>query len=181
MRKLALVIGSLAAVVLLALLVHVADEGDGVTYQGTWEQLGHRPHGHLRGHRPCDPPHATPGRMPGGMHRLMPGRMHGRPPGRGCGEGPELRTVGCHRSEGGITLSYSYGAGERVAPFMEPRGRGIVVGVAVQGPPPGTIVPSIAMLGSASFATIGDPAWIRDPAGKDVPCPREKPLVRRAP
>ncbi|GGO89744.1 hypothetical protein GCM10011584_19930 [Nocardioides phosphati] len=193
MRKLALVIGSLAAVVLLALLVHVADEGDGVTYQGSWEQLGHHPHGHLHGHRPCDPPQATHGRvggrvhgrvhgrMPGLMPGLMPGRMHGRPPGRGCGEVPELRTVGCHRSDGGITLTYAFGALDTVAPFIEPRGRGIVVGVKVWGPPRGTIVTTQLMLGTASFPMAVEPVWIRDPAGRDVPCPRGEPLVRRAP
>jgi hypothetical protein len=96
-------------------------------------------------------------------------------PGDGGGQRPTYRDVTCHLEDDALVLSYSYGASERVAPFVDARGRGLVVGLEVEGPPPGTIVPSIALLGEARFARFGAPAWIRSPAGKDVPCPQRQP------
>lgn len=165
MRKLVLLIASLAAVVLLAVLVHVAARDDGVTYRGSYEQLKERPG---KDH---------PGKaQPGKDH---PGKGHGhghhpkKPRHQGHGASPAV-DLSCRLHDGVLVLRYSYGASERVAPYVDARGPGLVVGVDVTGPPEGTVVPSIALLGQARFAVFGDPAWIRTADGTDLPCPARK-------
>ena len=160
MRKLALVVGSLAAVVLLAVLVGVAHQDDEVTYRGSYEQLREHPgrggehRGKAHGHR----------RHPGKPHHRGHAHHGGRP-------SSSALDLSCRVEDGRIVLSYTYGAGQRVAPFVDARGRDLVVGVEVEGPAPGMVVPSIGLLGEARFTLFGDPGTIRRADGSDLPCP----------
>jgi hypothetical protein len=160
MRKVVLLIASLAAVVLLAVLVHVADGDDGVTYRGSYEQLKERP-------GMDHPGRDHPGKGHGHRHHPK------KPRHQGHGASPAV-DLSCRLHDGVLVLRYSYGASERVAPYVDARGSGLVVGVDVTGPPEGTVVPSIALLGQARFAVLGDPAWIRTADGADLPCPAGK-------
>lgn len=161
MRKLALVVGPLAAVVLLAVLVAVAHRGDEVTYRGSYEQLTEHPG---KGHEHRGKAHD---------HRRHPDKPH-HPRGHGHHRGWDASSaldLTCRVEDGRIVLSYTYGAGQRVAPFVDARGRDLVVGVEVDGPAPGTVVPSIGLLGEARFTLFGDPGTIRRSDGSDLPCP----------
>jgi len=168
MRKLVLAVVSLAAVVLLALLVHVADRDDRGPVAGSYERLGGRPH-HGDRHHAFGHGHGKK------LHRL-PGQMRGHRPGRMPGGGvprPSYVEVACHLEGNTVVLDYTYRSGDRVGPFFDLRDGVVVAGVRVK--PSHRTQAGESLRGQARFALVDPPRAVRNPDGSDLPCPPRKP------